>query len=664
MPERLQRVFAASALVVLVARAALAAGGDPAPAPHREDLTCALASGLDAAAAAGLPAFPADCGCASPAPACGSIELAGDRRRAVVLAPGSRRQVALRASGHSLLRLSVGVTSPQRAQLAFHVRVRDGRGQALREWQRIVPRWGGWVDVDLDLAGMAPLDPGTLEIEVDAGPVSGPNTAAVVANPRLLPLDRVRPVTDRPAAPAKARPALVAGRPRARNLVVYLVDTLRADHTSVYGYARPTTPHLERFARQAITFDRAYSVASWTRVAVASLFSGLRPGVHRVQEDTGLPASVDTLAERFRRAGWSTWGFVTNVQVIPRELGFDQGFDSFRVYPGEDGGVLARTSEVDPFLFAQLQKGLAEDFLLYVHTVDPHAPYDPPDGYAGLFSDPDYAGSVGPFDTLAVELRSRDVSSADLAHVRDLYDEDVRFQDEMLGAFLDRLASTGLDQDTVVVVLSDHGEEFLEHGEWEHGERLFENLVRIPLMIRLPGRRDLAGRRITEPVQIDDVMPTLLDWFGLPAGGEIQGRSLAPLFESRSGARGRGRAVAPVPPVVCEEIRPTYDLSSIRRDDWKLIRREALDGTTTHLLFDLRSDPGEQRDLASSQQPRVAQMDRQLAGILRHDAAARKDVPADQPVAIPEEARRRLEALGYVGSGPSDAAEEADGPAR
>ena len=130
-----------------------------------------------------------------------------------------------------------------------------------------------------------------------------------------------------------------------------------------------------------------------------------------MQEDTGLPASVDTLAERFRRAGWSTWGFVTNVQVIPRELGFDQGFDSFRVFPGEDGGVLARTSEVDPFLFAQLQKGLAEDFLLYVHTVDPHAPYDPPDGYAGLFSDPDYAGSVGPFDTLAVELRSRDVST-------------------------------------------------------------------------------------------------------------------------------------------------------------------------------------------------------------------------------------------------------------
>ncbi|MFM7143155.1 MAG: sulfatase, partial [Alphaproteobacteria bacterium] len=254
--------------------------------------------------------------------------------------------------------------------------------------------------------------------------------------------------------------------------------------------------------------------------------TGLRPASHQVRVDRGLGAWPPTLAERFRTAGWSTRAFVTNVQLIPHALGFDRGFERFLAFPGGEGAMLATTAEVNPHLLRELETSHDEPLFLYVHTIDPHAPYDPPACYEGLFGDPAYDGSIGTRDTFAAYLRARTMSPADVARVRDLYDEEVRFQDEMLGTLLDRLAATGLDRETMVVVVADHGEELGDHGDWEHGQRAWEELLHVPLVVRWPGRPDLAGRRVTEPVQIVDLLPTLLASFGLPPAPEAKGRDL------------------------------------------------------------------------------------------------------------------------------------------
>ncbi|MFM7734483.1 MAG: sulfatase, partial [Alphaproteobacteria bacterium] len=470
------------------------------------------------------------------------------------------------------------------------------------------------------------------------------------------------------AHPAAAESATGSSPGRAalpRHLVLYVIDTLRADHASTFGYGRATTPHLDRLSREGTTFEHAYSVGSWTRPAIASLLTGLRPASHQVRVDRGLGAWPPTLAERFRTAGWSTRAFVTNVQLIPHALGFDRGFERFLAFPGGEGAMLATTAEVNPHLLRELETSHDEPLFLYVHTIDPHAPYDPPACYEGLFGDPAYDGSIGTRDTFAAYLRARTMSPADVARVRDLYDEEVRFQDEMLGTLLDRLAATGLDRDTMVVVVADHGEELGDHGDWEHGQRAWEELLHVPLVVRWPGRPDLAGRRVTEPVQIVDLLPTLLASFGLPPAPEAKGRDLLPVVlgarggadsraegagagEGKSAARGGATPAAEAPPVVTTELCDGYDLLSIQRDGWKLVRRRPREGTPEDRLFHLPSDPGERHDRAKSNRGRLVQLAGQLESIVHEDEQLAARASAASPADIPDDTRKRLEELGYL----------------
>jgi arylsulfatase A-like enzyme len=550
------------------------------------------------------------CACDQPTPSCRHVDLLNDRRRALLLAPGRSLRTRAVLDGETALRFAVAAVGRQPTWLDFRVTVRPLDGGAPHEWTRQARVADRWIDGEIDLAPFVAGSEVAIEIEVAPGPRAPEGSVAAIATPRLV-------------APTETG----AGDPP--NVIVYLIDTLRPDRTSTYGYHRKTTPHLDLLAQEAVVFDHAYSVASWTRPAVASLLTALAPGVHGIDVSRGLGREVVTLAERFRDAGWSTWAFVANVQVHAPELGFDQGFDRFVAFPGRAGGHVTRTSEVNRRLLSHLAAWGDEPFFLYVHAMDPHAPYDPPTGYLGRFGDPAYGGSIVPIRTNAVRLRQMQLSPEDLARVRDLYDEDIRFQDEMLGDLLRRLEESGLDRRTVVLVVADHGEELFERGDWEHGARLFEEQIRIPLVVRVPGVAGLAGRRIAEPVQITDVAPTLLRWFGLAPIEGAAGADLTPLLDPTAGARatnpdgGQGEHAAATREIYCEELRPDlgFDLSSLSESGWKLIRQTPAEGEPVDLLFDLTRDPGEQENLAEHEPERLAAVAGRLEAL--HAASSR-----------------------------------------
>ncbi len=302
--------------------------------------------------------------------------------------------------------------------------------------------------------------------------------------------------------------ALSASRaPVHPNVVVYLVDTLRADHLGIHGYERATSPRLDEWATEGIVFEHAYSPTSWTRPAMVSLFSGRDASSHLVEDRLDvIPDDLELLSERLQEAGYTTWAAVTNPNVLP-QWGFDRGFDRF-----EDLGSIGhvgKADEVTDFLLDNLDELAAnQPFLLYVHLIDPHAPYDPPAPY-----DERFPRSPALPATLSIGS----------------YDGEIAFVDEQFGRFIEALEARDLTERSVFVYTSDHGEELLDHGAIGHGGTLYEEVVQVPLVLRLPDAAH-AGTRISSPVSLIDIAPTILGMIGRSMGPEADGRDLMTLL--------------------------------------------------------------------------------------------------------------------------------------
>ncbi len=297
---------------------------------------------------------------------------------------------------------------------------------------------------------------------------------------------------------------------RGANVVVVVIDTLRRDHLATYGYSRDTAPFLGELARQGAAFD-GLTPAPWTKPATASLLTGLHPVHHQaIDRLDRLPDAAVTLAQRLRDQGYQTFGASANGWVSPG-FGFNRGFDTFLYRDGTKSTVLNRE------LLPRLGE-LKPPFFLYVHYIDPHAPYTPDVGWDGR--------------PLSAALRARPVTIAELdaphfvhrspelmARARDLYDGEIRQVDEALRALVGDLARRGLMKNTVLVVTADHGEELGDHGRMSHGQTVYQEVLRIPLVIRAPGVV-AAGHRLGR-ASLMDVVPTLLDLLGIqPAVGE------------------------------------------------------------------------------------------------------------------------------------------------
>jgi tetratricopeptide (TPR) repeat protein len=325
------------------------------------------------------------------------------------------------------------------------------------------------------------------------------------------------------------------------NLLLVSMDTVRADHLSCYRYGRNTSPALDDLARHGVLFEEATAASSWTVPSHMSMFTSLYPSVHGVDKPSfQLGQSVPTLAEILGAHGYSTAGFVTGPSMNHR-IGFDKGFDVYddftvRMLIDPEQG---RLIELDNYPINQvptnaiithlaeawLRSHRTERFFLFVHLWDSHHDYAPQPPFRDKF-DPDYRGGMHGRDLLArgPEIESG-TSVRDLEHLVALYDGDIAYTDAQLRKLLDTLDSLELTERTLVVVVSDHGEAFLEHGRLRHGNNLHEEEIRVPWVMRLPGVLP-EGRRVRGNVSHVDMMPTLLGILGLPAPTPTHGLNL------------------------------------------------------------------------------------------------------------------------------------------
>ncbi len=419
--------------------------------------------------------------------------------------------------------------------------------------------------------------------------------------------------------------------PARPNVVVYLVDTLRADRLGCYGGAKPLSPNVDAFARRATLFARTVAQSTWTRPAVTSLLTGLSPLAHGVETlDDRLPQAATTLPEILHAAGYRTAAFSTNPQVSAG-TGLAQGFDDFELFP-EDPGSAAVNRRVLAWL--DRPRGGAP-FFLYVHTIDPHAPYEPDPEMRRRFAPgvPESAGSRA--EVVKAYAARGPERAARVAQLSTLYDAEVAGNDRSFGELLAALESRGLYDGALVVFVADHGEEFDEHGELGHGNDLYQPTLRVPLVVKWPGQA--RGERVAALAQQIDLLPTVLAAAGLPRPPGLAG---ADLFALRA---------APRPRAALSHL--DYDGRvgvSLVDGSWKLILPLTPKLGAGPELYRLDSDPGERVDLAERDDVRAGWLRARLEGELRSAAAARAAVAGGRQAPVDEETRRALRALGYL----------------
>jgi len=431
------------------------------------------------------------------------------------------------------------------------------------------------------------------------------------------------------------------------NVLIYLVDTLRADHLGLYGYPRPTSPRIDAFGADATVFRDAQAQTSWTRTAVASILTGLLPQSHGVRDRAdALAPPVATLAEILAAAGYRTAGIITNGNVEPA-FGTGQGFELYDYLSESKERVEFHqlSDRLNEAAFAWLESWRATPapdrapFFLYLHATDPHAPYTPPEPFRSRFA-PGVDPERGHLDRVhAISAGSEPAPPGTAEAWRQLYDGEVAWNDHHFGELLDRLKALDLYDSTLIVLISDHGEEFYEHGGWEHGKTLYAEQLRIPLVIRLPGGGG-AGREVADLADQIDVLPTILDHLGIEPPAPVDGRSLLPLL------RGNSAGTRPAEPSFAELRLDVKEIESAVAGGWKLILDDSEYQRAGPVeLFHVADDPGETRNLHPHhplEEGFLAQQLRAL-GIRRPEPAFNADTAE-----IDEELKGRLEALGYL----------------
>ena len=271
----------------------------------------------------------------------------------------------------------------------------------------------------------------------------------------------------------------------AKNVVVLVVDTLRADKLRPFNpQSRVKTPNVERFASEGVVFELAQSPENWTKPSVASILTGLHPQTHRQKTgEAALPSSAVLLSEHLQENGFATGSFIANGYVSDR-FGFDQGWDDYSNYIREGGSTEAKDVFEKAGNWIEANRG--KRFFAYIQTIDPHVPYDPPADDLRLYDPSDYSGQVRPRITgdLLEKAKRRPpevvFDERDKRRIEALHDGEITQHDRFFGAFLERLDRLGLSDDTLIVVTSDHGEEFDDHGSWGHGHSIYQELLHVP----------------------------------------------------------------------------------------------------------------------------------------------------------------------------------------
>jgi arylsulfatase A-like enzyme len=560
-------------------------------------------------------------------------------------------------------RLDLAVGTVEDGPVRFRVSVRPQGGQESTVLERTVTRPHRWEPASLDLNRFAgkPVRFGLslhAEKEGALGFWGGPT------------------LRSREAPPPSAR-GRRPGLSRPQGIILVWADTLRRDHTGLHGHARPTTPVLDRLAREGTLFRDCIGQATWTKVATPSLLTSLYPSSHGVRDFMDrLPGSAHTLAESFREAGYATLS-MSSISFTGKFTNLHQGFEEVH----ESGSLADRGSsktsrEYVDRLLPWLEAHRDVPFFVFLHVSDPHDPYRPYPPYDTMWAD---AARRGEHERQDKELRQRiadpllrhmgsamptreDLAAAKIraeeyvSYDRDWYDGSIRGMDAEMGRLVERLRALGLEGRTLLVFTGDHGEEFLEHGRMLHGQSVYGELNNLPLFFWGPAIVP-SGREVEETVETVDLMPTLLEMSRLPVPGAAQGHSLLPLL--LPSAPGTGRAAEPWDRPATSEKAVTEDKGSPPPRDtastaivsrgFKLIHNTKRPGGRPEFeLYDHRADPLDLRDVAAEHPDVVGRLAKELAAWRQIAEQARLKSDTEGAAQLSAEELERLRALGYI----------------
>ena len=506
-----------------------------------------------------------------------TVRLGDEERQAIALSRKSTLRYHVMVPAEGSLGFGVGVEGQGDAPFAIEV---TADGQPTTQLLAGTAS-GNWADHRVDLSRFAGE---TVRVDLRA---EGQGAGRLAWNsPRILVPSR----PERNLEPAK-------------NVVVLVIDTLRADKLRPFNaQTRVKTPAIDQFASDGVVFELAQAPENWTKPSVASILTGLHPLTHQQKTgDAALPSSAELLSEHLQGEGFATGGFIANGYVSDR-FGFDQGWDDYTNYIREEKSTEAKDVFDEAGNWIEAHKD--GRFFAYIQTIDPHVPYDPPGKYLQMYDPSEYTGQIRPRmtgDLLEKAKRNPPqvvFDASDKRRLKALHDGEITKHDHFFGAFLERLSTLGLADDTLIVVTSDHGEEFDDHGSWGHGHSVYQELLHVPLMFRLPNRLP-AGTKVGDAVSTLDVSATVTDLLGVPPMTHNEGHALVGLMLGEAPSR---------PTVAFSDFQDDRRVITTRR--WKLILR----GNLTSTMFDLVADPMEKKQLAASAFPIGRRYSRMLLG--------------------------------------------------
>ena len=478
-------------------------------------------------------------------------------------------------------------------------------------------------------------------------------------------------------------------------IIVYVLDSLRFDHVSCYGYHRETTPNIDRLAVDGIIFERCYSPSTWTRPVAASILSGTYPGVHGVQgRNDVFTASVPRLPVLLKEAGFNT-ACVSAIGNVSTGMGFGEGFDYFRdLYKERDlMGTRIKTTgaveglddsdeivfpyaeDINAYFFPWLKDNIKNDIFALLWSIQTHAPYEPPEKFQKFVSE-SYDGRFSGKRDMVRRVRSKE----DIQYLTDLYDSEIYYNDLMIGEIIDLLKERGEYDNTLFIIVSDHGEAFGEHGLYSHGHLPYEVVMRVPMVVKFP-KNIYSGTRISQMVSLLDIMPTLLAYTDIDYPADeasiLMGKNLLRVFEDSAApvhdyvfsetlysttkpvfygaADDEWKYMKMYPPKIGKRnikalwnrlIHERIIFSILRNPTWLLKRYGRMKG---EMLFNKHHDPAENDNVIAQHPEVLAMMQAQLENWLDEcQNTGAEFVSGYQSRDDDETMRKHLRALGYL----------------
>jgi arylsulfatase A-like enzyme len=429
------------------------------------------------------------------------------------------------------------------------------------------------------------------------------------------------------------------------HVVVVLIDTLRCDALGCYGNPADTTPNIDAVAAEGVRFDQALSTSGWTLPAVGSLLTGTWPMIHgglgKKTTLSPIRAELPTAAEVLKDAGYRTVA-VANAAFVSPLLGLDRGFETFDHRYAYNQEIRRADESIDAALAQIRAAGGSRPVFSLIHLFDPHLDFDPPPEWRSRFT----GGRTEPEPPLGMQmcLAAAKAGSGDrptqgsLDYIRGVYLGEVGFVDQQIGRLVAGLRESGLWDDTLLVITSDHGEEFWDHGGFEHGHTLYDELIRIPLVVKLPASLPPARPVVDEQVRLLDVMPTAFELAGIGAPESFVGASLLPLIRGEE----RGDRVG-----FAEATLYGAEKLAWRTGTHKVVFTQDRTAPTVE-VYDRTADPLEQSDLSAVDPELTRRLMGELDGFVRDLAQQAATMSELEPILLSPAEVERLESLGYI----------------